>query len=183
VLADVAARRPCIRPALSAADRTRPAGVRCYRKRSRAGVRCSGAASAARPATPTGPGGRGAAPGRRSWPAAPAPGLPRFGWAGTAAIRGHGVRALPRQVPAAVGRCTAVAARRGASCLSASCMNRFCTHRWALVVALDVDGGSRASEVKQPGRVAPLNRGAGLLGHPGRPDPLLLEDGVKDRSA
>jgi hypothetical protein len=58
VLADITARRPCIRPALSAADRTRPAGVRCYRKRSQAGVRCSGAANAARPATPIGPGGR-----------------------------------------------------------------------------------------------------------------------------
>ena len=30
-----------------------------------------------------------------------------------------------------------------------------------------VGGGSRASEVEQPGRVAPLNRGAGLVGHAG----------------
>jgi hypothetical protein len=102
----------------------------------RAGVRCSGAASAARPATPAGPGGRGAAPGRRSWPAAPAPGLPRFGWADAAAIRG--ARGSRSTASGACGsgsvhhRCCSA----GASCLSASCMNRFCTHRSALVVAL-----------------------------------------------
>src|SRR5919198_5318951 len=66
---------------------------------------------------------------------------------------------------------------------TASCTNRSVPTDPAVRVAPAVGGGTRASEVKQPGRVAPLDRGAGLVGHAGRPDPLLLEDGVKDRSA